>query len=76
MQRNLTALSDTPKFCQSSPAIPVNLGCISTSVRGGFQFEMAEDGGSALKTGSWIVALEDRRSERWRARRTDERCLE
>jgi hypothetical protein len=30
MQRKLTSHRDTPKSCQSSPAIPVNLPCIST----------------------------------------------
>jgi hypothetical protein len=33
MQRTLTSLRDTPKFCQSSPACPVNLRCISTVLR-------------------------------------------
>jgi hypothetical protein len=33
MQRRLASSRDTPKFCQSSPAIHVNLRCISTSVR-------------------------------------------
>jgi hypothetical protein len=27
----LTDFRDTPKFCQSTSAIPVNLGCISTT---------------------------------------------
>ena len=31
MQRRLTSLRDTPKSGQSSPAIPVNLHCISTT---------------------------------------------
>jgi uncharacterized membrane protein YkgB len=32
MQRNLTGSRDTPKSCQCSPAILVNLHCISTIV--------------------------------------------
>jgi NAD(P)-dependent dehydrogenase (short-subunit alcohol dehydrogenase family) len=31
MQRRLTSPRDTPKSCQSSPAILVNLRCISTA---------------------------------------------
>ena len=32
LQRRLTSLHDTPKSCQSSPAFPVNLRCISTPI--------------------------------------------
>jgi len=32
MQRRLTSPGDTPKSCQSNPAILVNLRCISTFV--------------------------------------------
>jgi pSer/pThr/pTyr-binding forkhead associated (FHA) protein len=32
LQRKLTGSGDTPKSCQSTPASPVNLRCISTSL--------------------------------------------
>jgi hypothetical protein len=68
MQRRLTSFRDTPKSCQSSPVILVNLRCISTAAAAAAVAASAV--GSQL---SWRILMPNGENcANWRIRHTDE----